>query len=219
MTEKGRQIRKSIRGLVPRRMLKRPIDHRGYPVPWFVTVKDDDGNWDFRPVEPERIAEAVHRKKCWICGERLGVHVAFAVGPMCGVNRISGEPPQHQACAEFAVKACPFMLLPMAKRRTSNLPEGTTENPGAIKRNPGVTLVWSTAKFEVIPNAPGCLWGMGEPTALSFWVEGRPATRAEIDKSVQSGLPTLVDLAKAESPLAEMALESMTKIFMDMLPA
>ncbi len=213
------EIRSDIAAIMPARMKRRPVDHRGYPVPWFVTILNDRGQWDFRPIEAYMVRVAIQERRCWICGDGLGAHVAFAVGPMCGVNRISGEPPQHQACSEFAVRACPFMLSPIAKRRTRDLPAGLEENPGALKRNPGVSLIWSTASFEVIPNGKSYLWQMGEPTAISFWKEGRTATRAEIDEAVDSGLPTLNGLAVAEGPNAVSALDECIDVFRELLPA
>lgn len=212
-------VRPEIAAIMPARMKRRPVDHRGYPVPWFVTILDDTGKWDFRLVEGYMLRVAIQERRCWICGQRLGTHVAFAVGPMCGVNRISGEPPQHQACSEFAVRVCPFMLSPIASRRTKDLPEGVESNPGALKRNPGVTLIWSTATFEVIPNGKGYLFGMGKPTAISFWTEGRQASRDEIDESVAGGFPTLDAMAKAEGPVAIQALSEAVAIFEELLPA
>ena len=212
------EVRASIKPILPKRMIARPVDHRGYPVPWFVTVKDEQGRWDFRRVDPHRLVEAVRKKLCWICGHKLGRNKAFAVGPMCGVNRISGEPPQHLECAEFAAQACPFMILPQAKRRTANLPDGVTENPGALKRNPGVVLVWSTTSFRVVRNDPSVLFQMGEPTKISFWAEGRTATRDEIDESIAGGLPTLSDMATAEGPEAIDALNAAVAQFTKLLP-
>ena len=75
------EIRPNIRAIMPARMKRRPIDHRGYPVPWFVTVLNDQGQWDFRPVEPYMVRTAIQERRCWICGDPLGKHVAFAVGP------------------------------------------------------------------------------------------------------------------------------------------
>lgn len=210
-------IRPNIAPLLPSRFATAPIDHRGYPVPWFVTLKDEDGRYEFRVIEPERYLEAARRKVCWICGHKLGSNLAFAVGPMCGINRISGEPPQHLECAEFAVRVCPFMLLPRAQRRDANLPTVQQREVIHVDRNPGVTLVWSTRSARVVQAPNGqLLWRMGEPTAISFWREGRTATRAEIDESIESGCPILRNMAIAENALPE--YESMKAAFVAMLP-
>lgn len=208
------EIREHVRAVLPERMLGRPVDHRGYPVPWFVTERDEKGNWEFRVLHPLRYREALIKKVCWICGQALTKRLAFAVGPMCGVNRISAEPPQHLECALFAVKACPFMLFPNSKRREHGLPEDKLEHPASILRNPGVILVWLTKRYTAIPSGEHVLLQMGRPEALTFWYEGRTATRAEIDESLRTGCPTIERVAAAEGQLPEYqrALDRFTKL-------
>lgn len=203
---------------IPSRLAGRPRDHRNYVVPWFVTLKDKDGHHEFRVLEPERYYEAARCKVCWICGHKLGAYLAFCVGPMCGINRVSGEPPQHLECAEFAARTCPFMLLPKAQRREANLPKTQPRDDIHIDRNPGVILIWSTRSARLIQAHNGqLLWRMGEPTSISFWREGRTATRAEIDESVESGCPLLRDMAQAEGALHE--YQRMKDAFTALLPA
>lgn len=197
------EIRPNIRAVLPVRMLGRPVDHRGYPVPWFVTEKDAQGRWEFRVLHPLRYREALMKKVCWICGQPLTKRLAFAVGPMCGINRISAEPPQHLECALFAVKACPFMLLPKSQRRESGLPQDAKEHSASILRNPGVILIWLTKRYEVVPSEGHTLVQMGRPEAITFWYEGRTATRAEIDESLRTGCPTVQAMAELEGALPE----------------
>ena len=115
---------------IPRRMQSLPVDpKRGVPVPWFVVWLDEagepcaagKGTPDFRVVRPNGIAVAHTHQLCWVCGERRGTFSAFVIGPMCAVNRISGEPPAHLECADFAGRACPFLVRPAMKRRETNL--------------------------------------------------------------------------------------------------
>src|SRR5262245_54450039 len=122
---------------VPRRMQKLPLDHRGYPVPWFVAFID--GKPDFRVVREPGIPLAHNKDLCWLCGERRGKWLAFVVGPMCGINRVTAEPPSHYECAEFAIKACPFLTRPMAVRRERDLPEHDDAPGIMLARNPGVS--------------------------------------------------------------------------------
>jgi len=202
---------------LPAGLKSRPVDHRGYPVPWFVTLKDERGNHEFRVLDPARYREAIRRNVCWICGLALPKRVAFAVGPMCGVNRVSAEPPQHVECAVFAAKACPFMLLPKAKRRDHGIPEKASMHEAGLARNPGVMLIWVTEKWNVIPDAGHPLIRMGRPLGLTFWAEGRAATRAEIDESMRTGCPTLRAMAESEGALPE--YERLLAIFNRLLPA
>src|SRR5262245_2742625 len=94
---------------VPERMRKLPL-HRGYPVPWF--VEWIEGVPDFRIMDGRKLVRAVKEKRCWVCGELMGSYLAFTIGPMCAVNRISAEPPSHRECASFSARGCPFLTRP-----------------------------------------------------------------------------------------------------------
>lgn len=180
---------------LPLRMRALPVDARGFPVPYF--VKWFDGVPDFTVVDPEKFGRAVRFRRCWICGEVMGRHMAFVVGPMCCVNRISGEPPSHLTCARFALKACPFLTRPLAKRKEQR--EGTVAAPGMIERNPGVSALWVTGGYEVVEAQGGLgnvLIEMGAPELVEWWAHGRKATAEEIEDSVEAGMPALVALCE-----------------------
>lgn len=198
---------------------KLPRDHRDYPIPWFVATLPD-GSRDFR-ISQDPIT-AIREDRCWVCGEKFIDSIyAFVIGPMCSVNRVSSEPPSHPECAEFSVKACPFLSMPKAQRREANIPACTAQGAGyAIKRNPGVALIWITSYFkrEVYPQ--GSLWRLHkDPAELSWWCEGRPATREEVMESIDSGLPILQKMAKQQSKEAEAALAEMLDKAMLFIPA
>lgn len=183
---------------LPPRMQKLAVDHRGYPVPWFVHWID--GKPDFRVVNAHKFVSAVSYGLCWICGEPTGKYKTFVIGPMCTVNRITSEPASHLDCAEFAARACPFMLLPKAQRR-ENLPVATRAPPGFhIDRNPGVTALWTTREYRLIPMTDNRrLISLGTPETVDWYAEGRTATREEVQESLDQGFPTLWELARAES--------------------
>jgi hypothetical protein len=193
-----------------------PVDPRGYPIPYF--VGELHGVPDFRVLNHEHLVRAINQRRCWICGGRLGRLLTFLVGPMCSVNSISAEPPSHRVCANFAAQACPFLSRPLAKRRTEGLPEEATAAGIMIERNPGVTLAWGCLRYRVFPVDTGVLFSMGEPVDLRWWCEGRPATRAEVLASFESGLPALQTLADEEGPDAQAALAARVKIAMTYLP-
>jgi hypothetical protein len=202
---------------LPDRMRGLPVDKRGYPVPWFVHQKDD-GDWDFRVVRRNGVGEAWNRGICWLCGHPLGTYKANVIGPMCGVNRVTSEPPQHLECAEFAIKACPFISRPMAVRTERGLPE-ERHMPGVpIARNPGVSMIWVTKTIRPFKAHPGYLFRLGPPTAWSFWREGRRATRAEIEEAVRTGLPALEAQADKDGRQARVELELMVRDFNRLLP-
>lgn len=202
--------------------------HRGYPVPWFVAWLNDAGDPvgrghgtpDFRILYPGAVADAIRYRRCWICGGRLGQNTAFVVGPMCAVNRTSSEPPSHVDCAEWAARACPFLTRPKMTRREAGLPE--TEKPAGImlERNPGVALVWVTRRYHAFGAITGgVLFNMGTPERVVFYAEGRLATRAEIEASIESGLPALRELAEQQGGYALRALDECVARARELLPA
>lgn len=179
--------------VIPPGIAKLPQDKHGRPIPWFVATLHD-GSRDFRIVEPRRHGEAHKLKLCWICGHPRGVNLAFTIGPMCAVNRISSEPPAHRDCAVFSAKVCPFLSRPSMRRRETGLPAEVQDAAGQmIRRNPGVTVVWMTRSYTPFrpPGERGVLYEIGDPTATLWFAEGREATREEVVASMESGLPAL----------------------------
>lgn len=203
---------------LPPRIARLPKDHRGFPVPWFVAWQD--GVPDFRVVGPGKIAEAHNKKRCWVCGEPRGVHLCFPIGPMCSINRTIAEPPSHYECARFSAMACPFLSKPRMRRNEKDLP-GDAQLPAGnmIKRNPGVTCLWVTRSYRPFRVDSGVLFRIGEPERVEWWAEGRPATRAEVEQSVTSGLPLLLEPAEAQGSEAVKALEELTAMAMQHWPA
>ncbi|CAK0406026.1 Uncharacterised protein [Burkholderia pseudomallei] len=200
---------------LPPEMMNLPIDERGYPVPFFVAWVD--GKPDFRVADAMKMQKAVRFHRCWVCGEPLGRYRAFVIGPMCAVNRVSSEPPSHLNCALFAVHACPFLILPKAHRRETHMPEGSTDPAGIfLKRNPGVSLVWVTREYRVERHSDGLLFRLGEPSATLWYANGRRATREEARESIDSGLPSLREIAAADNALPE--LERMIAAVEPLLP-
>jgi hypothetical protein len=202
---------------MPPRVAALPVDARGYPVPWFVAWID--GKPEFRAADGTKLPLALSKRLCWVCGDPLGVWNVFVIGPMCTVNRVSAEPPCHMDCAEFSVKGCPFLSKPHMVRRENDLPENTTHAGEMIRRNPGVSCLWPTKTFRPFrdPNG-GVLFRLGDPGSVSWWAEGRAATRAEVEASVASGLPLLREMAEAESPEAVAELGRMAGAARQLLP-
>jgi hypothetical protein len=219
---------------LPERMTRLPVDGRGYPVPWFVSWLDESGRCvprgqgtpDFRVVEADAVSDAIRFSLCWICGERMGAFKSFVIGPMCAVNRVSSEPPAHLECADFAARACPFLVKPHMNRRTAGLPSDVVAAAGCgLKRNPGVALVWTTKRVKVhVVRADrargvgaGVLHRVGDPEHVRWYCEARPATRGEVLASIESGLPSLRELALQEAGGVE-ALDRMLVSAMRLVP-
>ncbi len=199
------KLRAGLPPLTPR-IAALPIDERGYPVPFF--VEWIDGKPDFRVADSNKLVLCVKAQLCWTCGQPLGNFKAFPIGPMCAVNRTTAEPPSHRDCAEWSVKGCPFLSRPGMVRREDELTEANKANvPGEmITRNPGVTCIWVTKHFRLFPDGlGGVLFNVGQPDSVSWWREGRPATRAEVEESTESGLPFLVKMCDSAEAMKDLA--------------
>lgn len=188
-------------GLEPltERMKLLPVDDRGYPVPWFVAWIDDKP--EFRTADQRKWVKAIQEKLCWVCGGHMGVWKTFVIGPMCGVNRVTSEPGCHLDCAQWSARNCPFLSNPNMVRNERNL---VGDEPGGImiKRNPGLTLLWTTKAFRVFKAGNGYLLDLGEPKSVEFYTEGRIATRAEVDEAMVKGCPLLEKVATDDGPVA-----------------
>ena len=195
----------------PRFMQSLPIDKRGYPVPWFVDwVK---GEPEFRAMDQRKFAAAVEKRLCWTCGKPLYTEEVFVIGPMCAVNRISSEPPNHRECAVYAATACPFLSKPHMVRREGGLAAPICQGAGMmIERNPGVTLLWFTYHHRILREPNGLLFQIGHPFRVAWYRQGHLATRAEVQEALDSGIPILRDAAlKYDGPDALPQLEAKIK--------
>ena len=211
-----RELNKSILHLeLPERMRYLPIDDRGYPVPKF--VPKINGKWEFRGFDPEHMVICVRHKKCWLCGNPLGKHLTFPIGPMCMINRCISEPPSHLTCAEYGVRACPFLANPAMRRNEKNMPAHEVAGI-SIRRNPGVIALWTTLSYRIIkPPNGGVLFEIGDPEHVEFYCEGRRATREEILHSIETGLPFLRKEAAQDGPGALQELDRRLEAAMKVL--
>lgn len=112
-------------------------DPRGYPIPWFL-YRSDHFPLDFRVVDPVKFSTAMRECRCWVCGEPMTGTVAFLGGPLSTAQRLYADPPTHIACAEFSVRACPFIAMPKAQRREAEIATPVVISDGHSTANPGV---------------------------------------------------------------------------------
>lgn len=201
------QLNKRIRDIpIPDRMKGLPLSSEGYPIPYFVPWVD--GLPEFRGMDGAKFSHCVRQKRCWLCGQPLGKHLCFPIGPMCAITRTTAEPPSHLGCAEYGAKACPFLTQPRMRRNEKDLSELETQSAGiALKRNPGVIVLWTTLSFKLF-KSNGWLFKVGDPEHIECYTQGRRATRAELMESIDApnGYPELEKLARQDGPEAEVEL-------------
>ena len=180
----------SIRPGLPRlpdRMHHLPVDERGYPVPEFVS--NIDGKRDFRIVSLEHLANCIRNDACWICGQGLDVWKTFVIGPLSAIQGTSNEPPSHLECAEFAVRACPFLLLPKAQHRPVDVPS-MQKLPGSMRRNPGVCCLYVVKSYSHRKKSDGggIIFRAGPAARVDWYTQGRPANRSEVLDAINASL-------------------------------
>ena len=192
------ELHPTIRHLaMPRRIATLPLTENGFPVLYF--ADEVDGKPDLRVMDGRKLVKCIKEKRCWLCGQSLGRNMAFVVGPMCCVTRTSSEPPSHYECAEYSVKACPFLTRPKARRREIGVEEASMAGIG-LKRNPGVSAIWITRSYKTFraSGGAGVLITMGDPEGVEWWAEARQATYSEVCESIEGGAPELMKLAHTD---------------------
>jgi hypothetical protein len=213
---------------LPPRIARLPLDGRGFPVPWFVQwFKDGEpgafgiGEPDFRVIDSRKLARAIKHPHCWVCGEQMGVHRVFLIGPMCAINRVISEPPSHRECAEFAAKACPFLANPRMRRNEKDLPKGDEAAGFGLKRNPKAVCLWETKDyrpFRAHVGNEGILFKLGDPVRVDWYANGRLATRQEVLESIDGGYPELERMALVDGPAALKELRAHRERVLPLLP-
>jgi len=211
---------------VPSNMAHLPRDRRGYIVPWFVAwldVVDEYGTTrrqpDFRVIDNRRLIEAMQLGRCWLCGTQRGRFQSYVIGPMCAINRVSGEPGSHLACAEYAVRACPFMVNPDRHRGEAHIPEGAYMSEYHNPANPGVNLIWTSRNGHPMRAPDGnVLFDIGHPEHVEWYCRGRPATHTESMNALLRGAAFLREQAQQEGDDARLALEAQIPVAMRLVP-
>lgn len=201
---------------LPRMMEQLPIDEAGRPIPWFAAVVD--GVHDFRFMDDRQRRLALRAGLCWVCGKPLYADRVYVIGPMCTVNRTTAEPPSHPDCAAWSSRNCPFLANPAKVRREAGTPDKATMPGIGITRNPGVMALWTTRKFTVFPTPSGLLIKLGDPSSVQWMACGRPATRAEVEQSIETGLPVLREMAEDEGRAAVRELDKLVEAALVWLP-
>lgn len=146
----------------------------GYLKPWF--VKGDD----FRVTDGDKAWLSVSKKACWICGNPFDTPIYAMVGDaMSAVIRIYREPPCHKECAEYAMRVCPFILYPNAKRREAGLDyedtlEHGNEDAAVVVKpdNPGEYFVVVVSDFTYHPDSQVTAFEKSEILGIQHWIGG-----------------------------------------------
>jgi hypothetical protein len=156
-----------------------PRDAQGRPIPWFAWW-DRKGSPHVTIIDREKRWMSINLRLCQICGQPLGVHASFVLGPIQVETRTTTEGPAHPGCAGYALQVCPFLSNPSRERRD-------------IKSwNPGVFALWTTRNYEPAVKPDGKIAVIvGDPASVRWWAARRLATAHEIASAQRSARETL----------------------------
>ncbi|MBO6658790.1 MAG: hypothetical protein JJ934_17995 [Pseudomonadales bacterium] len=146
----------------------------GYRKPWFVKGSD------LRITNQKKYLKCMEGKKtCWICGNANRKEHVFITDIRAAMSSRSLEPASHAECTFYAIKVCPFLLLPQFKRRPNTLPtEYQEQATDAISgENPGYFAITSVKKFAYGAPVPGvatrfAYWKKEHVLKQSVWSKG-----------------------------------------------
>jgi len=109
----------------PPRVARRPVDSRGYPIP-YISLMGNDGSPLFTINDDVKGWEAFLSDLCPICGERLGRWRWFVGGPGSAFdpNGWYLDLPMHIECCRYALQVCPYLALPRFLKRLDVIDPG-----------------------------------------------------------------------------------------------
>lgn len=129
------------------------LDPRGFPIPYVTYLHPVTGEAVFRVVDRDRMLFCIRRRRCGICGQRLGKSFCFIGGPTSVKTRVFSDPPNHYTCARYAMRACPFLASPRGTHKGvpvgSDLAGVAVAHPMAGDR-PERVAIYTAADYEEV---------------------------------------------------------------------
>lgn len=177
---------------IPPRLNMRPKDRRGYPIPYIVFT-DADGRPHFTINDATAVNKAIMQKRCGLCGTKLE-RDAWLVGGFGAAFHRNGaflDPPMHRACAEYALRVCPFLAVSYSKRiDAKTLDLDKAEGRVIVKEDvvahdqPEVFVLAHTASYSTFDPQPGIIYIIPKRPwkEVTFWVSGWRIDAAEAEK-------------------------------------
>lgn len=156
-------------------------------MPFLVLVVD--GKPDFRISDAERWAKAVRDRRCALCGEGLGRHIAFIGGPRSHASRAFTDPGMHYECAAYAMQVCPYLALPRMRRTAQHVAYEdvaihTTEE--VVEERPEVFFLGVSTDFEVEQFDSGSYYVRAAPWISVEWFRHGVPVPAPVDAPTDS---------------------------------
>ncbi len=104
--------------LIPARMRRLPRFH-GMPIPYSTWIHPVSGVPDFKVNDESRRLRCIAKRRCAMCGETMNQEIAFIGGPgSIEQSQLFMDAGMHPACAFFAWKVCPYIVLGRGHAKT-----------------------------------------------------------------------------------------------------
>lgn len=163
---------------IPARMMRRPVDRHGRPIPFsqFICA---DGTPDFRILDVMKVRECLSHRRCGLCGDVMGRHIFFVGGPLCITNGVFIDPPMHRECAVFALTVCAHLNRSKGRYNTAApLPADATISVAALASEEKADhfALMHTQSFSVAHGRDGAIYVRAEMPWLDveLWRDGAP---------------------------------------------
>jgi hypothetical protein len=132
---------------IPPILKDRPIDPRGYVIPYFVPIID--GKPEFRYQDAGKRQSCLDHGLCSICGKKLyPKSFWFITGPIGLMNKIASDAPMHEDCARYSLNVCPHIFFQKAERRSDT----DVGDPNLIRSKPDIILLVKADKIGLTHN-------------------------------------------------------------------
>lgn len=159
---------------MPDRLARLPRDARGYPIT-FTVMRLPNGDHDFTTSDPFRWREALSKRLCGLCGEKLERKIWFIGGPKCIANRFFFDHPMHEECARYALVVCPYLAMPSyLGAKTHKVPEELRKTlVSSDSTKPVAFGLASTTWYRGVLVQGDTLLQAGPWVDLEWWVDGK----------------------------------------------
>lgn len=151
--------------LAPATLATRPT-FAGLPVPYFVGWVGERP--DFRLLDAKRQGFCFAYAKCAICGSAAPAPRFLICGPIGLENRVHTEPAVHEACARYALLACPYLSRADSQRR-EGYPAGSRHAHGGLAEKPSELFLVELDKWQLLRVPSGRLLNFRPVRSLRYY--------------------------------------------------
>ncbi|MDO8414806.1 MAG: hypothetical protein Q7S87_01195 [Agitococcus sp.] len=188
MSEERSEDSLAVQLAIPAWMRNLPRDSRGFPVPFFTTLRAEGQAFDV--AVPDKWERAFLQQVCGLCGKELGPLLAFVGGPLNLEHRYFRALPMHGECAEYALQVCPFIVY---KHYESTRALEIVERQAMVASRPNKFLLGQTLSCTPLKTEDGVWWvKAGEWAATSWWRDGHRLSEAVLSLEEPVLLPDII---------------------------